>query len=235
MPRRGPIVARGATDLAFEPALRQHDPLTALIVGRAVLADGSPDHAEQLDQLFRSPFAAVAAEAAWQLIRNAPDGEAVAISMLLDERRAVRITAEEAAQRHGVDTAEHYRQRLNSHEVALVGLGECGRPADAALAAPFLDDSRAALRRAAVVAIGRLDPDGFLDELISALSDPSPSIVRAASTALAGRDDPRVVAAVLGLTTELGDPPRATSHSTGRAAHGTLAATSRCAPLLSKR
>ncbi len=202
------LVARDATDLAFEAALRQHDPLTALIVGRAVLAGAGPDHAEELDRLFASRFTVLAAEAAWQLIRSAPDGRAVAVSMLLDDRRAVRTTAQEGAQRHGVDTATYYRQHLNSHEVALVGLGECGGRADAAFVVPFLDDPHAPRRRAAVVAVGRLDPDGFLDELIAALDDPSPGIVRAASGALAGRDDPRVVTAVVGLTTETLDLPR---------------------------
>jgi hypothetical protein len=61
---------------------------------------------------------------------------------------------------------------------------ETGASADADLLLPFLVDARAALRRAAVLAIVRLTAEKYLDRIVGMLRDPAASVVKQAARSL---------------------------------------------------
>ena len=87
-----------------------------------------------------------------------------------------------------VGVAGHGRTALGGDPTrALLGLGETGTAADAALAGPWLAAADPAPRRAAVRAVARLDPDARVGELLAALADPDPGVSRTARCGLRRR------------------------------------------------
>jgi hypothetical protein len=93
----------------------------------------------------------------------------------------MRTLARYHLQRAGFDPAGFYRELLARDPVpALRGLGDCGTVADAASAATHLGDPDPAVRRAAVVAVTRLDDAGYAPRLIERLAD---DVVGVAATA----------------------------------------------------
>ena len=84
------------------------------------------------------------------------------------------------------DTYRESLQQSSSEAVAqaLSGLGETGQVADADLVLPFLRHRLAAVRRAAVRAICRLQPPNFLDIVTQTLLTDSPSVAAAAGGCL---------------------------------------------------
>ena len=87
------VVRRPLTAESLDAALAQRDPLTAMIVARAHLADGSIGDAT-LRRLVNSRFAGLAAEAAFVLIRSSPTSADSVTEFLLDRRRPVRTVAQ---------------------------------------------------------------------------------------------------------------------------------------------
>jgi HEAT repeats len=70
---------------------------------------------------------------------------------------------------------------------AIAGLGETGIREDAGLVVPCLTHLATKVRRAAVRALGRLDGDSHIDELLRALGDERSGVGRTAREALRGR------------------------------------------------
>ena len=138
-----------------------------------------------LDPLLSDRFMPVRREAMYGVVERlpatAPDRLRAA---LFDAHPSMRDLARFHLRQAGVtDVAALYRARLAGGcpvSVAVAGLGETGSAADADLVAPHLADPDPRVRRAAVRAISRLDPDGHDDELLHALGDRSPRVVKAA-------------------------------------------------------
>jgi len=196
------LVQRGSARRALAAALTQGDPLTAQIIGRAVLSEQSSDDPEAiLELLFRSRFASLAGEASWYLIQRSPDRQAFATSHLLDPRRPVRANAQDEANRWGVNLSTFYRERLATEPIALKGLAECGTGEDLGSMVAFLTDPQPRRRATVVGAVGRLDPDRYLNELLTALHDPSPAVAIAAARGLTGRGDSATANAIVGCFT----------------------------------
>jgi hypothetical protein len=87
---------------------------------------------------------------------------------------------------------------LDQRTAAVLSMGRCQRLGTAAPAA-YLADPEADVRRAAVVAIGRLGGPDSEKLLLSALSAPQPDVRQAALDVLAGIDTPSVTDALLGM------------------------------------
>jgi HEAT repeat protein len=111
---------------------------------------------------------------------------------LLDRNPAVREVGRTWLAVHEPETsvAEFYRRQLKADvSSALVGsiagLAETGEGADAALIEPLARDPRPRVRREAIRALGRLDAASHGAVFISALSDESPKVARAAREVLA--------------------------------------------------
>ena len=174
-------------------ALHSRDPFLQTIAVRRlpeVLTDS--DLRAALDQAARGQASPVRREAILLLATRFPqESVSVLSAAVLDRSPAVRDLARFYLSKTGVhDFPSLYRGELTSQvsptrlSAALDGLAEVGGPDDAAVAASFLDDASARVRRAAVRAIGRLDPEPHLPMLLRALGDPVRSVSAAARTAL---------------------------------------------------
>ena len=104
--------------------------------------------------------------------------EEAALQALTDPSPSMRSQAR--AMLPGRDFAALYRARLDEGPGALAGLGETGTKADAELLLPFVS-GRPAQIRAALYALCLLDAGRFRALLHEKLSDPSPSVVKAAA------------------------------------------------------
>lgn len=116
------------------------------------------------------------------------DAGADLVRALLDTRAAPRRMAQRLLAHTGVDVAAFYRQLAEVTPMAIIGLGEVGRPDDTALVASLLASEHAAVRRAAVSAC-KLDVDGLLEHLVAALDDVDKRVARAAAHRLRRRVD----------------------------------------------
>ena len=94
---------------------------------------------------------------------------------IYDANGGVREYARFLLRKNGVDDfAEKYRRavQLQPSAGALLGLGECGGPEDAALVEPFLYSGRPALVKAALTALAGLPGEDCAETLLKFLTDP---------------------------------------------------------------
>ena len=112
-------------------------------------------------------------------------------SALLDHSASVRQVARFVVgeQDSSFSIADFYRDLLGTPDaarlvVALAGITEAGIEQDAALVAPFLTHARSGVRAQAVRSLGKLDPIAYANVFVTALSDASPRVVRAARDVL---------------------------------------------------
>jgi HEAT repeat protein len=176
-------------------AVRDED---AMIRLRAIRAAGvvldTNDLREILEQVGRDPFMPVRRDALGLWLRHFPEAaEPVLRDALLDSSPALRQTA-----RHGLGArgAGEFRDfylsaledpRGSRLRPALFGLAETGSEADAARVESFLSHTGPGVRKAAVTALSRLDPEAYVSVFAQALEDDSPGVSRAARLALAPR------------------------------------------------
>jgi HEAT repeat protein len=90
---------------------------------------------------------------------------------------------------NGFDIRRFYLEALERDEAqaqvaAIRGLGETGKPEDVRLVLPFLSAPEPRFRRAATYAIGKLDAEHFLPQLMQALADEKPGVSNEAKKAL---------------------------------------------------
>ncbi|SDZ14560.1 hypothetical protein SAMN05444365_10610 [Micromonospora pattaloongensis] len=137
-----------------------------------------------LRRLARSVRAEVRVVALTGLVRAGQDSDVAAY--LEDDAPLVRAVARDAARRLGIDAREHYRTAVSAGEPALgaiVGLAETGSAADTPLLRPLLSHPQAKVRAQAVRGLRLLDAV-VAQEVLPLLRDPSPAVVREATTAL---------------------------------------------------
>ncbi|MFV0318216.1 MAG: hypothetical protein ACK5O2_14805 [Microthrixaceae bacterium] len=170
---------------ALKRALAQDDPATAAFVALPVL-DSAEATEEELRLAAKSRHGSVRARAVWASRRTGACDD-LAPAALSDASAVVRDAAQQVIRERGGDPAAEYRSRLldgDSSVAVVAGLGETGEASDTKALRPFLVDSRARTRVAAVTGIGRLDGDACVDDLINALGDGSSRVARAAAAAL---------------------------------------------------
>jgi len=174
-------------------ALRGRDPiLKCTAVRRLPEVLSSSDLLKALQQAARDHASSVRREAILLLAARFPQESASILSRaVFDPSASVRDLARFHLSKTGVhDFPSLYRGELASQLstsglcAALGGLSEVGAQQDAALAASFLTNPSARVRRAAVRAIGRLDAESHVFLFLRALDDPSGGVAAAARNAL---------------------------------------------------
>jgi HEAT repeat protein len=171
---------------ALETALSDSDSMVRFWASRHMLSTLSAEKIPALcRRLIEDPFMPVRREALSALVKPGDDSARLALeSALLDRHASIR----EFARFHlrgKVDVVAIYREAVSSATgrklaTAIRGLGESGTGVDAVVIAPFLRSPVVMLRKAAIVAVGRLAPKEMLGDLLDALADSSPRVAREA-------------------------------------------------------
>lgn len=139
---------------------------------------------DTLRRLAGSPRPQVRSVALTGLQRIGHDVEVAA--HLVDPASLVRAIARDAARRAGIDPLDHYRNAVNAPNPApgaIAGLADTGSHTDAALLHPLLTHAASRVRAQAVRALRVLDAVP-VEHTTRLLHDPSPAVVREATTAL---------------------------------------------------
>ena len=99
-----------------------------------------------------------------------------------DHVREVRAVVQAGLRALGREPAQTYRRRLDqrTHEIDVLGLGECGGPSDAERLRSLLGDTHAAVRDAALRSLAKLEPVSVAAVAERALDDPAPKVVASA-------------------------------------------------------
>jgi len=111
---------------------------------------------------------------------------------LLDTRRVIREAARFYLRGRGstsfvdVYAAELGHRSARHRAMAVCGVAEVGERQNARQLIPLLQDPTPIVRKAAVRAVGRLDSDGYSDEIFAAIDDASAGVARAARDVLRG-------------------------------------------------
>jgi hypothetical protein len=175
------------TGEALAAALRQHEVVTAVIVGTAALEQDPTE--DVLAALWASPIAPLRLMVLHRAqAGDTPAAPALSDAGLFDRSPNVRLLAQQHLAGRGVDLRRRYEDALPEQVVALRGLAEVARPAEAdevaAVVAPYLSDERSRARELAVQATGALLGAAGRPVLLAMLDDPSATVVRAAGRAL---------------------------------------------------
>ncbi|WP_145952259.1 HEAT repeat domain-containing protein [Paludisphaera borealis] len=176
-------------------AIRDDDPSVRLWAARTAGSTlGLEDYLDLTAVMARDRFMPVRRQALVGLVEMSPEHvEPVLRASLLDPHVSIReIARYHLAKSGGFDARSFYRAavyegRLKNLSSALAGLGETGTREDAKLVEPWLSQPNTKIRRAAARALGRLDGDSHIDDLLRALEDDRPNVSRAAKDALRGR------------------------------------------------
>jgi HEAT repeat protein len=199
-----PQIARGFFRLAVErpgphvprllrAALESRDGVQRLWAARHLGAtETERPLAEVLAVLGNDPFMPVRREALAIRLQALPETAGPALEQaLLDPSPSVRQFSRFHLSRWDErDFAAFYREALaggGRRETALAGLGETGAKGDAARVVPFLTATDRRVRRAAVLAVGKLAGEDHVGALLDCLGDESPRVTREAQQALRGQ------------------------------------------------
>lgn len=175
--------------------LRKDDPTLRLWAARTAAARlAVEDFLELVPVMRRDRFMPVRREALLGLVERSPDPAGPALrAALLDPNASIREVARHyLGKSGGFDARAYYREAVRSGTPdalppALAGLGETGSGEDAESVVPWLNYPGTKIRRVAVRALGRLDGDARVGDLLRALEDERSSVGRAAREALRGR------------------------------------------------
>ncbi|MEZ0071011.1 HEAT repeat domain-containing protein [Planotetraspora sp. GP83] len=166
-------------------ALHERDLISRTRSARALAAQAvARQEPQMLEELLRGSSGRVRVEALTAMVQLGHTEAGP--RFLADKESMVRLTAQWAVRRSGGDPAVLYRGQLAARprreaRVLLAGLGDCGIPADAGLALPYLADPRPRIRAEAVHALCRI---GASFDFATLLDDPAPVVVRRAVKAL---------------------------------------------------
>lgn len=159
---------------------------------RHFLPEVSPDELPGITEpMLKDRFMPVRRDALWYAATKRPDMARQALrAALLDDHVAMREIARQFLTAAQIESSrdfyaeavenDNHKQRF----AAICGLGETGKAADVTLIARFLNSTQTRIRRAVAYAVGKLDLEGQLQNLVILLSDPKPSVSREALKAL---------------------------------------------------
>ena len=172
--------------------LSHPDPVLRLWATRNIPLEWSDtDLIPLIPTLRRDPYSAVRCEALTILVERLPNcAEHELRDALLDINASVRAAARYYLQQRGFDDFRTiYRNALHATipktcSAAVAGLGETGKPNDAAMLKPFLTSPTVSLRKAALRSIALLDGKHHLDDFLLALTDTHVGISKTARLAL---------------------------------------------------
>ncbi len=139
-----------------------------------------------LPLLAQDPLPTIRKEALLMRIQTSGEPEADQLrAYLLDPAARIREIAFYYYRKQGSDPAEFYRECLDSGDPgnlvsAIMGLSEVGVQEDAERAAEYLDHTRTTVRRAALACLGRLNPEGYLAEIVRELGNPEGGMAKTA-------------------------------------------------------
>ncbi len=175
-------------------ALTTKDTVIRLSAAR-VLRKQSADESLRtlLEGLSKDRFMPVRREALCEFAERLPDTATYLHAALLDSHSSMRETARFYLSKVGwTEFSTYYATHLADASrldlsAAIEGLGETGNTAHAKTLSCFLTHIDSRVRRAAVRAIGRLDPEKFTQQLLAALLDAQPAVGKAARDVLASR------------------------------------------------
>lgn len=178
-------------------ALANGDPVVRLHAAQAIRAwRGCPGREQLLLTMASDSFVAIRREALYSALEDTPEHRrAVLLRALLDRhasmRHAARFYLRERQEQTGevFDIRGFYIAALSDGDpmrraAAILGVGECGTPADADGLAQFVSDDRPKVAAAAVRAVAALDRDYRVDWLIALLCNDRPSVAREAAWVL---------------------------------------------------
>lgn len=179
--------AEGARQ-AIRLGLESKDILIRHIAAREARARlEGPDLEATLSRMLRDRFMPVRREALYGFFERLPQAAIDRLrTSLFDPRASVRETARFFLQKRGEnDAATRYRNQVCRGEssdlaIAIAGLGETGVAADAVRLERFLDHPAAAVRKASVRALSRLDAGRYSEQFLAALTDPASGVVKMA-------------------------------------------------------
>jgi len=165
----------------------------AMVRQRACLSIRS-NPTEFLDDLVpmmaQDPLPAIRKEALLMRIQESGEPEADQLrSYLLDPAARIREIAVYYFRKQSLDPAGFYRECLDSEDPgilapAIMGLAETGCAEDAGRIVRFLDHPVIPVRKAALASLGRLNPEGYLKEILRELSNPEGGMAKTAFRAL---------------------------------------------------
>ena len=149
---------------------------------RHFLPDVAPDDLPDVTKpMLSDRFMPVRRDALWALATHRPDVAAEPVRhALLDNHLSMRETARQFLSVARVaDLRSFYVEAMErgtdkERFAAICGLGESGQASDSSLVLVFLNSPLPKVRRAAVHALGKLDVEGNLANLIVSLSDTKP-------------------------------------------------------------
>lgn len=178
--------------LHLEDALRVDDVAIRLRAARVIATLPDEDARGMHAYLRLDPSPVIRAEGVALAVRVATDPEWMLREALLDRSSLVRHRARFHLKTVApLDVAAFYRDRVTANHpqlaLAVAGLGETGRAADAEIIIPYLHHPATSVRRAAVRALARLAGGGMVEPFVTALADVSGSVSRQAAEALRTR------------------------------------------------
>ncbi|MFN8815693.1 MAG: HEAT repeat domain-containing protein, partial [bacterium] len=179
-------------------ALGSEDPLVRLQAAKAVCAwKGCPDRERWLLAMTRDRVMPIRRQALYAALDAPAERRRAALNAaLLDRHASVRHAArfylrnDTEAANHQPDLRSFYLSAIahvnpSTRAAAVLGLGECGAPSDAATLASLVSQESAPVAAAAVRAVAALNREQSLDWFVDLLRDHRPAVSREAGRALA--------------------------------------------------
>lgn len=206
---KDPIVRRFCFELAINlpdieqesvisEALRQSDAWIRLQVAKHICRNYSNECLIQWLKRIRSDVFPPIRQLALQtyMERFSEESTEELLAALLDRHKTIREMARYYLKDKRIDFSSFYREKLNGTnerliQAAIAGVGETGDKTDAQWIIPFLCHENARTRRAAVKALGMLNPEDYTDVFINSLQSDKPSVSREARQVLANIIDLR--------------------------------------------
>jgi HEAT repeat protein len=188
-----------ATDISLPKyisrTIRHVDPIIRVWAAQAARARlDDEDYLGLIPIMAGDRFMPIRREALVGLAEKYPDRSRPALmASLLDSHASIREVGRHYLEKSGIfDAPSFYRDCVGSGRPeilpqSIAGLGETGTREDAALVGSWVAHPATKVRQAAIKALGRLDGDSRVDDLLRALEDDRPCVGRVAREALRGR------------------------------------------------
>ncbi len=193
------LVDHPSSDLLpfLEELLESRDPVIRLSAARELRTRLAGDSLlAVLERLIHDRLMPVRREALYGYANKFPElAQQYLREALLDSYKSIRETARFYLSKSGpIDFRAFYLSNLDAADefkraAATSSLGEVGKPEDAPRLSLLFQDASARVRRSAVRAVGRLNPEIFADQILEMLEDTKPVVAKAAREVFSARPD----------------------------------------------